>query len=118
MADIPNNIPEIPAEVFDAGWTRDEVNYPSYKDFLSTAEPDKVYDFYVDYLIEGERHTYFFRRDTLDNLIDNYDTLIDELNGKVTDMANESGEELGFLPDVRIDFVWRAINPIEVEVKE
>lgn len=110
---IPEHIPDLPQEVYDKGWTRDDIEYPSYKDFLRTAEPDKIYDFYADFLIEGERHTYFLRRTTIDDILSKYTDYMTDLEGRVIDMANESGEEIGIIPTIKLDFVWRAINPIE-----
>ncbi len=114
---IPKTIPDLPSEVFHAGWQREGKVFPSYKYPLSDNEAGETYDFYTDVTIEGEFKTYFLGRMTIEALKRNYKRIMDRHLSRISEGVNESDPEL-ITPDVALQYLWRAEKPIELEVEE
>lgn len=99
-------LPYMPMDDYEAGWVREEKWYPSFKEYLWTAEERLHYDVFVDVDIKGETRSYWIYYGTVGSFSRNMDAILNEALTDITEQLEESDPELVEVMEVK--YYWRS----------
>ena len=96
----------MPIESYEAGWTRGEKTYPSFKEYLWTARPREHYDVFLDVNIKGNRRTYWIYYGTLGDFARRKEQITEDAKATIIEALEQSDPAL--VAVMELDYYWRS----------
>ena len=98
-------LPYMPIEQYEQGWERKGITYPTFKEYLWTAQTRKHYDVFMDVRIKGDIRSYWIFYGTIGDFAKRQSEVIEEAIADIEEAYEaEEFEELEFT----LDFLWRS----------